>query len=126
MTEEARLEAGCSRNVKSQWIEISTLAALADSAYERFEFEDIDVLVFREGSHVYAIEDLCTHDGAELCGTATDGEIECPRHGARFCIKTGQALSAPAYGQVSTLPIRVNDQELSKFNSTQTNGASVT
>ena len=52
----------------SQWIEISTLAALADSAYERFEFEDIDVLVFREGSHVYAIEDLCTHDGAELCG----------------------------------------------------------
>ena len=93
----------------SQWIEISTLAALADSAYERFEFEDIDVLVFREGSHVYAIEDLCTHDGAELCGGLyMDGEIECPRHGARFCIKTGQALSAPAYGQVSTLPIRVN------------------
>ena len=39
-----------------------------------------------------------------------NGEIECPRHGARFCIKTGQALSAPAYGRISTLPIRVNDQ----------------
>ena len=47
------------------------LAALADSAYERFEFEDIDVLVFREGSHVYAIEDLCTHDGASSAGDST-------------------------------------------------------
>ena len=94
-----------------QWIEISTLAALEDSTYERFEFEDVDVLVFRDGSCVYAMEDLCTHDGAELSGGLyMNGEIECPRHGARFCVKTGQALSAPAYGQVSTLPIRVNDQ----------------
>jgi len=38
-----------------------------------------------------------------------NGEIECPRHGARFCVKTGQARSAPAYGQVSTFPIRIND-----------------
>ena len=94
----------------SQWIEISTINALADGAYERFEFDDVDVLVFREGDHVFAIEDLCTHDGAELCGGLyMNGEIECPRHGARFCVKTGQALSAPAYGQVSTFPIRIND-----------------
>ena len=94
----------------SRWIEISTLNALTDGAYERFEFDDVDVLVFRKGDNVYAIEDLCTHDGAELCGGLyIDGEIECPRHGARFCVKTGQALSAPAYGQVSTFPIRISE-----------------
>lgn len=94
----------------SQWIEIAHLTALADGNYERFSFDEVDVLVFREGDHLYAIEDLCTHDGAELCGGLyLNGEIECPRHGARFCVKTGQALSAPAYGSVSTFPIRITE-----------------
>lgn len=94
----------------SQWIEIAHLSALPDGAYERFEFDDVDVLVIREGDHLYAIEDLCTHDGAELCGGLyVNGEIECPRHGARFCVKTGKALSAPAYGAVATFPIRITD-----------------
>ena len=66
------------------------MTALADSAYERFEFDDIDVLVFREGSHVYAIEDLAHMTVQSSAGALHDGEIECPRHGARFCIKTGQ------------------------------------
>jgi Ferredoxin subunits of nitrite reductase and ring-hydroxylating dioxygenases len=62
-------------------------------------------LVFREGDSLYAIEDKCTHDSAELCGGLyMSGEIECPTGGARFCIKTAQALSAPAYGAVSTFP----------------------
>lgn len=93
----------------SQWIEVSTLSTLANGTYERFEFNDFDVLIFREDDLVYAIQDLCTHDGAELCGGLyIDGEIECPRHGARFCIKTGQAVSAPAYGHVTTYPIRIS------------------
>lgn len=101
----------------SQWIEIATIEALPDGTYERFQFDDRDVLVFREGDHFYAIEDLCTHDGAELCGGLyLDGEIECPRHGARFCIKTGQALSAPAYGSVATFPIRITDDGVVELN----------
>ncbi|MGH8610107.1 MAG: ferredoxin, partial [Gammaproteobacteria bacterium] len=35
--------------------------------------------------------------------------ITCPRHGARFCIKTGEALSPPAYEAVTTFPVRVED-----------------
>ena len=92
-----------------RWIEISTFDTLPNNTYRRFEFNEFDVLVFREDNFVYAIQDLCTHDGAELCGGLyIDGEIECPRHGARFCIKTGQALSAPAYGHVTTYPIRIS------------------
>lgn len=93
----------------SQWTQVSTLNTLADGAYERFEFEDVDILIFRENDNVYAIEDLCTHDSVELYGGLyINGTIECPRHGARFCVKTGLALSAPAYGQVSTFPIRIS------------------
>jgi Ferredoxin subunits of nitrite reductase and ring-hydroxylating dioxygenases len=50
----------------SHWIGISTMDQLADGSYERFEFDDLDVLVFREGDSLYAIEDKCTHDSAEL------------------------------------------------------------
>ena len=101
----------------SQWVQVSTINAIADGGYERFEFDEVDVLIIREGNDVYAIEDLCTHDGAELCGGLyMYGEIECPRHGARFCVKTGQALSAPAYGQVSTFPIRINSDGTIELN----------
>ena len=101
----------------SRRIRLSAIETLAGGAYERFELDEVDVLIFREGNDVFAIEDLCTHDGAELCGGLyMNGEIECPRHGARFCVKTGQALSAPAYGQVSTFPIRTNSDGIIELN----------
>ena len=46
----------------STWIPLTAIDQLADGSYERFEFDQVDVLVFREGQNVYAIEDRCTHD----------------------------------------------------------------
>ena len=74
----------------SQWVQVSTINAIADGGYERFEFDEVDVLIFREGNDVFAIEDLCTHDGAELCGGLyMNGEIECPRSGEVFAPAKG-------------------------------------
>ena len=45
----------------------------------------------------YAIEDVCTHDGGILTGGPVEGdEVVCPRHGARFCVRTGEALGVAA------------------------------
>ena len=45
----------------------------------------------------FVINDTCTHGEASLCdGEVVDGQVECPWHNARFCIKTGQALTFPA------------------------------
>jgi 3-phenylpropionate/trans-cinnamate dioxygenase ferredoxin subunit len=56
----------------------------------------------------YAIDDVCTHDGGELDQGELDGDqIECPRHGARFDVKTGRALTLPAVMPVKTYPVRV-------------------
>lgn len=68
------------------------------------------VAVFhREGAY-YAIEDMCTHDGGELASGAVEGdEVVCPRHGARFCIKNGKALTPPAYEDVHSFPVRVEN-----------------
>ena len=55
----------------------------------------------------YAIADVCTHDAGQLTGGTVEGDmIVCPRHGARFCIRTGAALSAPAYEPTDTFPVR--------------------
>jgi 3-phenylpropionate/trans-cinnamate dioxygenase ferredoxin subunit len=56
------------------------------------------VAVFNVDGALYAIQDVCTHDDGPLAEGALIGcEIECPRHGARFCLRTGAALSPPAY-----------------------------
>jgi 3-phenylpropionate/trans-cinnamate dioxygenase ferredoxin component len=71
------------------------------------------VAVARSGDEYFAIEDVCTHDGAELAGGEIEGaEIICPRHGARFCLRTGEALTPPAYEPVRVFPTRIDDGRL--------------
>ena len=71
------------------------------------------VAVARSGDEYFAIEDVCTHDGAELTGGEIEGaEIICPRHGARFCLRTGEALTPPAYEPVRVFPTRIDDGRL--------------
>ena len=57
--------------------------------------------------------DVCTHDGGQLTGGTVEGDqIVCPRHSARFCIRTGAALSAPAYEPTRTFPVRVENGQV--------------
>jgi 3-phenylpropionate/trans-cinnamate dioxygenase ferredoxin subunit len=71
------------------------------------------VAIARSGEEYFAIEDVCTHDGAELTGGEIEGaQIICPRHGARFCLRTGEALTPPAYEPVRVFPTRIDDGRL--------------
>ena len=71
------------------------------------------IAVVRSGDAYYAIEDICTHDGAQLTGGAIEGtEIICPRHGARFCLRTGEALSPPAYEPVHVFATKIEGGRL--------------
>lgn len=62
------------------------------------------------GGELYAIDDVCTHDGAPLDQGELDGAaIECPRHGARFDVRTGLVVALPAVMPVRTYPVRVQN-----------------
>ena len=62
---------------------------------------------------LYAIDDVCTHDGGPLGEGYLEGEqIECPRHGARFDVKTGRALTLPAVMPVSSYPVQVDGDDV--------------
>ena len=55
------------------------------------------VALFHVDGRFYAIDDVCTHDGGPLAdGELRDHKISCPRHGAKFDIRTGAALTMPA------------------------------
>ncbi len=61
----------------------------------------------------YAIDDVCTHDGGPLGeGYLEDAQIECPRHGARFDVKTGKAITLPAVMPVNAYPVRVEGDDV--------------
>jgi 3-phenylpropionate/trans-cinnamate dioxygenase ferredoxin subunit len=68
----------------------------------------IEVAVFHVDGEYHAIEDVCTHDDGPLAEGYLDGcQIVCPRHGARFDIRTGEALTLPAYRPVERYDVRV-------------------
>ncbi len=93
-----------------QWVDAGPIDGLAEG-------QTLSVVV---GSHLvavahceggfHAIEDICTHDDAELTGGEIEGcEIICPRHGARFCLRTGRALTPPAYEPVRVFETKLAD-----------------
>ena len=80
---------------------------------ETFQVEDRNIAIYRLDDGFYAIDDICTHDGGPLAeGEVEDDVVICPRHGARFSIRTGAALSLPAITPVDTYPVRVDGDDL--------------
>ncbi len=61
----------------------------------------------------FAIDDVCTHDAGPLGEGDLDGyAIECPRHGARFDVRTGRVLALPAPRPVATYPVKVEGEDV--------------
>lgn len=68
------------------------------------------IAICNTGEEMRAIDDICSHDGGPLGeGELVDGEIECPRHGARFDLATGKPLSLPAVRPVKVYATRIHD-----------------
>ncbi|MFN3919550.1 MAG: Rieske (2Fe-2S) protein [Methylohalobius sp.] len=94
----------------SDWIAVCPEKALPPGEHRVVVLNGIEVAVFNLDGKFYAIEDRCTHDGAEIASGALEGDnIVCPRHGARFCLKTGRALTPPAYEDLHVFPVRVEN-----------------
>ena len=92
----------------SDWIRICSTADLLPGERRVAEVDGTMVAVFNIDGELYAIEDVCTHDGGELASGTLEGfEIECPRHGARFDVRNGAVRAPPAYEPTARLPVKV-------------------
>lgn len=77
----------------------------------RVEVAGHRIAVFRIGSDVYAIGDRCSHAEASLAeGELFDHEVECPRHGSEFDVRTGEPGSLPATRPVPVYAVDVTDE----------------
>jgi 3-phenylpropionate/trans-cinnamate dioxygenase ferredoxin subunit len=77
------------------------------------EIDELSVVLFNIAGDVYAIEDRCTHDNGSLGEGELEGfDIICPRHGARFDVRDGQALTLPAVEPTRYFPIRIVDGQI--------------
>jgi len=90
------------------WADVARTGEIEEGGCRVVVVDDAPIAVFHIGGDYYAIADLCTHDGGELAsGEVENDEVICPRHGARFCIRTGEVRAPPAYEDVDTFPVRV-------------------
>jgi 3-phenylpropionate/trans-cinnamate dioxygenase ferredoxin subunit len=95
------------------FVTVAKVGEIPEGGVKVVRLGDQSIAVFHVDGEYYAIDDVCTHDGGELASGTIDGcVIECPRHGARFDIKTGDVLSLPAVVPVPTYAVRVVGDEI--------------
>ncbi len=99
----------------SEFVSVARLSEIADPGKLLVEVDEQLVVVFRVGESVYCLDDVCTHDGGPL----SDGELDaarctiaCPRHGAKFDIKNGDALTMPATKATRAHEVKVVDGQI--------------
>jgi 3-phenylpropionate/trans-cinnamate dioxygenase ferredoxin component len=96
--------------MSSHWADVGGADEVSDSAPLAVFVDGVALIVVRCGDTLYAVDNMCTHDG-ETLGEAQveDCQVICPRHGAHFCLKTGAALTPPAYEPLRTYPARIEN-----------------
>ncbi len=96
------------------WTYVCTTAELLPGEMKT-AFDEVTgagIVVFNLDGDLYALEDRCSHEDFELSSGQVDpaeGSVECVLHGARFDVRDGRALCAPAYEPVARFPVEVRD-----------------
>ena len=83
----------------ADFVRVASVHEIPDPSSLLVEVGDRLVVVIHAADHFYALDDICTHDGGPLSEGPVDPEertIACPRHGAKFDLATGAALTMPA------------------------------
>jgi 3-phenylpropionate/trans-cinnamate dioxygenase ferredoxin subunit len=92
---------------------VARFSDIADGTTKRIVLDGEAVLLCKCDGALFAIEDVCTHDGGELDqGTLEGCRVECPRHGAYFDVRTGEALTLPAVVPVRTFAVRIDGDDV--------------
>ena len=96
-----------------EFVTIARIDELTPGMIRTFLTGDTHLALANVRGEIYAIEDVCTHDGGPLGeGELLEHQVECPRHGARFDVRTGAVTAFPAVVGVKTFPVRVEGSEV--------------
>jgi 3-phenylpropionate/trans-cinnamate dioxygenase ferredoxin subunit len=100
-------------NDQMEFIPVAQVSELGNGERLIFEVGGEPIALFNIAGEYFAIADVCSHDDGPVAEGELEGyEIACPRHGARFDLKTGEALSLPAVVDIPAYPVRVEGDEI--------------
>lgn len=93
--------------VECDYVEIGEESDLPEGERLFVEIDDLKLVIFNIAGQLFAIADVCSHDDGPLGDGEVDGfQVVCPRHGARFDVQTGKALTLPAFIDIPSYPVR--------------------
>jgi 3-phenylpropionate/trans-cinnamate dioxygenase ferredoxin subunit len=97
----------------AEFVRVASVSSIPDPGRMILEIEDRMVVLFHVGGMFYCIDDVCTHDGGPLGNGPLEGhQVACPRHGARFDIRTGKALTMPATESAAVHEVNVEGNDV--------------
>ena len=89
-----------------RWVDVGSPDQIGEGQAKTFEVEGERIAIARANGQLYAVQDVCTHDDGPLGDGSVEGyAIVCPRHGAKFDVRTGAVLSMPAVVPIETYPV---------------------
>ncbi|MCG8420085.1 MAG: non-heme iron oxygenase ferredoxin subunit [Proteobacteria bacterium] len=92
---------------ESDWFFAAKEIEIEEEEVKVVQVLDRQIGLCRFEDRIYAFDNICSHEDACLSDGIVDGDrIECPLHQARFCIRTGEYLSAPATADIEVFPVR--------------------
>jgi len=98
------------------WVDVAAEGEIRSGHGRVVKAGGTEIAVVNVDGEYLAVENVCSHDFSPMlgddpedCDLINGAELICPRHGARFCLRSGDALSAPAYEPISVFPVRVQD-----------------
>jgi len=99
----------------SDFVLVAKTSEISDPGQVLVEVGDRLVVLIHAAGHYYALDDICTHDGGPLSEgplDVEDGTIACPRHGAKFDIKTGAAVTMPATKPTKSHEVKIDGDQI--------------
>lgn len=97
----------------AEFVKVATTADILPGKVNVYEVNGQHIAVCNVDGDYYAIDDVCTHDGGSLDqGELQGDQIECPRHGARFDVRTGRAITLPAVRPVRSYAVQVEGDDV--------------
>ncbi|MCI0335594.1 MAG: non-heme iron oxygenase ferredoxin subunit [Planctomycetes bacterium] len=99
----------------SDFVLVAKTSEIPDPGQLLVEVGERLVVLIHAAGHWYALDDICTHDGGPLSEGPLDaqsGTIVCPRHGAKFDIRTGAALTMPATKPTMAHEVKIDGDQI--------------
>jgi len=97
----------------SEFIRVARAPEIPPGSMKRVNVAGHAVALANVDGQFYAFDDTCSHEESSLSEGTLSGEVvACPKHGARFNVKTGRVLSLPAVRSVAVYPVRVDGEEI--------------